>query len=372
MTRFQKLTNIIDKYIINGLQHFDKSNFWNNNKIFFFKELSSMIKWGLWLIESLSLIQESSDNYAMKEIASWISDFLYNGKTLSYSFKRFPEYFTEWDINIVMSWEKTWNLWLVLQHLADEYTYIKDIKQKYQWALTYPAILIIISLITVVAMFAFVLPNIFQIVTSFPNVEIPMTTLILQWISDFTVNNWKFLLIFGVFFFIIMSLYLSTEKWKKKGFDILISLPLIWQMTQYYYLIKFCRYMKLMLISGMDYVSIFQILRDIMNLPPYQDLIDKILWGIQRWETIYENIKDKQKILPPNATVLIKVWEESASLGESLDNILSIYEWELNAKINGIAKVIEPIMLVFIGIIVVFVAIWVFWLILQIMEWVWM
>lgn len=372
MNWFQKLINTIDKYIINGLQYSDKSNFWNNNKIFFFKELSSMIKWGLGLIESLSLIQESSDNYAMKEIASWISEFLYNWKTLSYSFKRFPEYFTEWDVNIVMSWERTGNLWLVLQHLADEYSYVKEIKQKYQWALTYPLILIVISLITVVALFAFVLPNIFQIVMSFPNVEIPMTTLILQGISNFIINNWKLLLIFWGFLFIIIALYLSTEKWKKKWFDILIALPLIWKMTQYYYLIKFCRYMKLMLISGMDYISIFQILRDIMNLPPYQDLIDKILWGIQRWETIYESIKDKQKILPPNATVLIKVGEESASLGESLDNILSIYEWELNAKINGIAKIIEPVMLVFIWIIVVFIAIGVFWLILQIMEWVWM
>lgn len=371
MTWFQKLINSIDKYIIGTLQYFDKSNFWNNNKIFFFKELSSMIKWWLWLIESLNLIKESSNNYALREISSGIVEFLYQWKTLSYSFKRFPEHFTDWDVNIIMSWEKTGNLWLVLEHLANEYTYIKEIKQKYQWALTYPAILIIISLVTVVAMFAFILPNIFQIVTSFPNVEIPMTTLILQGISDFVINNWKSLLIIMGLFFIILALYFSTEKWKKRGFDMLLSFPLIWQMTQYYYLIKFCRYMKLMLISGMDYVSIFHILRDIMRIPNYQDLINKILWGIQKWETIYENIKSGQNILPPNATVLIKVGEESASLWESLDNILSIYEWELNTKINGIAKVIEPIMLVFIWIIVVFVAIWVFWLILQIMEWVW-
>ena len=104
----------------------------------------------------------------------------------------------------------------------------------------------------------------------------------------------------------------------------------------------------------------------------YQDMIERVLAGLQKWETIYDSIKHENFLIPSNVSVLIKVWEETANLENSVDNVLKMYQEELNVTINRLAKVIEPIMLVFIGLIVVVIASGVFGLILQIMEGAWL
>ena len=129
--------------------------------------------------------------------------------------------------------------------------------------------------------------------------------------------------------------------------------------------------MRLMLVSGMNYVDTFKTLRDVLNIPPYQRMIERILAWLQRWEKIYDSLRSESFLVPGNVSVLIKVWEETANLENSVDNVLKMYQEELNVTINWLSKVIEPIMLVLIWLIVVVIASWVFWLILQIMEGAW-
>jgi type II secretory pathway component PulF len=126
-----------------------------------------------------------------------------------------------------------------------------------------------------------------------------------------------------------------------------------------------------MLESWMNYIETFQLLRDILNIPIYQNMIEHTLVWLQKWETIYDSIKSQTYLIPSNVSALIKVWEETANLQNSLDNILVMHEEELNNNINRLAKVIEPVILVFIWLIVVVIALGVFWLILKTMDWVW-
>ncbi len=127
--------------------------------------------------------------------------------------------------------------------------------------------------------------------------------------------------------------------------------------------------MKLMLLSGMSYLDTFKTLRDVLSIPPYQRMIEWVLSWLQRWEKIYDSLKNERFLIPSNVSVLIKVWEETANLENSVYNVLKMYQEELNVTINGLSKIIEPIMLVLIWLIVVVIASWVFGLILQIMEW---
>ena len=103
-----------------------------------------------------------------------------------------------------------------------------------------------------------------------------------------------------------------------------------------------------MLNSGMNYLQTFQLLRDILAIPAYSDMIERVLTGLQKGETIYDALKYESDIIPSDVTVMVKVGEETANLANSLDNVLKMYDTELNNLINSLAKVIEPIMLVFI------------------------
>ncbi|HOG15518.1 MAG TPA: type II secretion system F family protein, partial [Candidatus Absconditabacterales bacterium] len=264
--------------------------------------------------------------------------------------------------------EKSGNLSIVLESLATEYEYIKEIKNKYIGALIYPIILIIIAVIAVFALFGFVLPSVFDVANSFQGLELPAMTKLLKNMSDFFVENWKYIMYVFIVFLLILWLFFSTDFGKKTQFKILFSIPVVGRMTKYYYLVRRCRYMKLMLVSGMNYVETFKTLRDILHISPYQTMIERVLAGLQRGEKIYDSLKHETNLIPGNVSVLIKVGEETANLDNSVDNILKMYQEELNMIINSLSKVIEPIMLVLIGIIVVIVASGVFGLILQIME----
>jgi len=118
----------------------------------------------------------------------------------------------------------------------------------------------------------------------------------------------------------------------------------------------------------MNYIQTFQLLRAILGIPAYQDMLERVLLWLQKGETIYAGLVDETELVPSDVSVMIKVGEESANLTNSIENILTMYESELNLLINRLAKVIEPVMLVFIWWIVVVIARGIFGLILQIME----
>ena len=143
---------------------------------------------------------------------------------------------------------------------------------------------------------------------------------------------------------------------------------MIGKMTKYFYIVKFCRYTKLMMNAGMNYIQTFQLLRDILGIPAYTDMIDRVLVGLGKWETIYATLKYETELIPSDVSVMIKVGEETANLSNSLENVLKMYEEDLDTIITQSSKIIEPVMLIFVGWIVVVIALGIFGLILQIMQ----
>lgn len=120
--------------------------------------------------------------------------------------------------------------------------------------------------------------------------------------------------------------------------------------------------------AGMNYLQTFGLLRDILWIAAYQDMIERVVTGLNTWQTIYSTLQYETDLIPSDVSVMIKVGEETANLSNSLDNVLKMYEEDLNTLITRSSKVIEPIMLVVVWGIVVVIALGIFGLILQIME----
>ena len=166
-------------------------------------------------------------------------------------------------------------------------------------------------------------------------------------------------------------IYASTEVGKNRLSKVLIGLPMIGAMTKTYYLIKWVRYTKLMIGSGLDYLQTFRLLRWVLDIPLYREMIDSVIAGLQLGKTIYDAIKDQTHIIYPNVAVMIKVWEETAHLEEAMENIISMYQEELDTSITQFSKVLEPVILIFMGVIVAFVASGIFGVVFSVMENVW-
>jgi type IV pilus assembly protein PilC len=118
----------------------------------------------------------------------------------------------------------------------------------------------------------------------------------------------------------------------------------------------------------LDYVETFRLLRDILKIPLYQQMIEDILADISLGKRLYEPIKEHSDIIPSNVAVLIKVGEETANLENSMTNIIDLYQEELDTSIKNFSKVIEPFILIVVGAIVMLIALGVFGLIFTVME----
>ncbi len=357
----------VEKTILSFMGTLDKGSFSAKDKVLFYKELVYMLKGWLSILQSVEVIRKETTNNAIRNICWTLIHYLNEGKSFSYSIGRLTEYFDEWDSAIIKTWESTGNLDVVLHELADEYEYINQIRNKYISALIYPAFLIVGSIAAVLFLFSSVLPGILDMFSDQMD-KLPLITRVLKSISDFCVEYWKTILIVLGVGVIVAWIYSTTEQGKKKFSWMMLNMPLIGSMTKTYYLIKWAKYMKLMIGSWLDYVQTFRLLREILDIPAYQDMIEQVMAGLQIWKTIYASISSQTDLIYPSVATMIKVWEETACLEDSMQNVINMYQDELDNQINAFSKMLEPIILIFMWVIVALVASGIFWVVFTVME----
>lgn len=361
---------MFEKSIRSYLEAREKAGFGTKDKIFLFRELSYLLKGGVSLLEAANTIAQRWDNEPQRYIGRQIAQMLKEWRQLSYALSRLSDYFDASDVNIVKSGESSGNLVKVLDSLSREYYFLRTLRGKYISALTYPVLLFIISIIAVFVLFINILPGIFSIAEQFPGIEMPAITRAMIAISGFMRDNVAMILIvLGIVCF-ALSIVFSSESGKKWWFAQLLKMPLIGKMTKYYYLIKFFRYMKIMQYAGMSYMTTFFMLREIMRIGIYEELLGAMIAQVRRGESMHEVFRKFVDIIPANAALLVKVGEETANLPESLGNIIEIYEEDLNNMLNNLSKIVEPVMIIFVGAIVVLIAFSVFGIITTILGWV--
>lgn len=237
----------------------------------------------------------------------------------------------------------------VLSSLSREYQFLRALQAKYISAMTYPVLLLIIAIIAVFVLFINILPGIFSIAEQFPGMDMPAVTRAMMAVSDFMKNNVAMILIvIGILCF-LGSIIFSSEAGKKRGFQMLLKLPVIGKMTKYYYLIKFFRYMRIMQFAGMNYITTFQMLKDIIRISTYEYFLDAMIAQVRSGQSMHEVFATYTDIIPANASLLVKVGEDTAKLPEALGNVIEVYEEDLNNMLNNLSKVIEPVLIVAVG-----------------------
>ncbi len=365
-----KLNKFVDKYVDSFLRQREEWYFSLKEKIFLYRELAYLIEWWVAIADAVIVIKNWTDKWSIKKIVEKMYWALNEWETLSYSMSQLPTYFNDWDVNIVRSWEESWEMTHVLKYLAEEYEFMAKIKSKYISAMIYPSLLFGVAILAVFLLFTRILPWIFDMVESMPWVDIPAMTEFLIKMTNYMKNN-TIQIILSIFFgwFALMVIF-STKEWKKFLDENIFHAPLIGKVTQYYDLVKFMRYMRLLMESWMNFVEVFVFLRDIMWNLSYKRMIDDIIGAINRWETIGTTLEKYTDFIPKDVVALLKVWEETASFESALSNAIWIYEDEFQKMLDGLSKVIEPILVVFIWWIIAVVAMSVFGVIWSLLDWV--
>jgi len=212
----------------------------------------------------------------------------------------------------------------------------------------YPSLLFSVAILAVFLLFTKILPGIFDMIASFPNVTIPPMTKFLIGVTNILSNNIGSIFIRLIILTMFCVVVFSSQEGKRILDKSIYRLPLLGKLSRYYDMIKFMRYMRLLMQSGMNFLEVFLFLRDIMSNLSYKVMIDDVIAAINRGDTVGSVLNQYSEFISKDVVALLKVGEETASFESALANAIGMYEEEFNKLLDGLSKVIEPVLIVFI------------------------
>lgn len=324
--------------------------------VLFTKHLSVMIKSGIPLLESINILADQTKNPRFKKNLQRIEGDIKNGSPLVGAIRKFPALFSPLYVSMIAVGEQTGTLDEVLVYLAIHLKKQYDFKKKVQSALLYPEIIMVTALIVGTGISIFVLPQLIDLFESL-NVTLPMSTQLLLSLAHFMkVNGVIFFLgIFGILGLLqaLIKLPLIRPLWDK----LVLSLPLIGGHLNEIEMASFCRNLGMMLKSGLPILSAFDILASSTTNEVYKRSIHDMYVGIKQGSTLYKTIETYHMThIPVVASRMIQVGEKTGNLDETLLYLGDFFEEGIDAASKDFATVLEPLILVVVGLIVAFLS----------------
>jgi type IV pilus assembly protein PilC len=324
-------------------------------KIFFAEHLSLMIKGGIPINEAIETLRDETKSQVFKKSLEDILKKILEGQRLNKTLESHPRIFDKFFCNVVKVGEESGTLEENLKYLAQQLKSDYEMKRKVRGALIYPFIIIGLALIVGLTITLFVLPKIiglFQVL----EIELPLATRILINVTSFLKRNFIFLII-GAFLLSFIFKILQRSKLFKFYFDkISLSLPFLNQIFQNLNLSRFSRTSYTLLKSGMPILESLDICIDIQSNEVFKKNLILVKLGVERGEKISQGLKKSPKFFPSMFSQMITIGEKSGALEESFLYLSNFYEGEVESTLKNLSEILEPVLLILVGIFVAFVA----------------
>lgn len=324
-------------------------------KILFTRHLFVMIRAGLSISKALSILARQTTNKKFKRIIISLKEDIEKGKMLSSGLEKYPKVFSPLYINMVHVGEVGGKLEEVLNHLATQLKKERDLIVKVRSAMMYPVIVVTTIIIVVVFMLIYVLP---QLVAIFKEVkaELPLTTRMIIAFSDF-ITNWGIFVAIGFVILFVLFIFLTrTEQGRKKLHFIYLITPILGPIVKQINLARFARTLHTLLVSGVDIVKSLEITSSVVRNNFYKKGVLEAAGKVKKGEKLVVILEENEKLFPPLVTQMIAVGEETGTVDLILKDLASFYEKEVARTMNDLASIIEPVLLVLLGLGVAIVA----------------
>lgn len=333
------------------------AGFWKikiKQKIVFYRLMATMLNAGMTLIKSVSVLEKQEKNPTFKKILSEILVMLKEGKNLSECMEVYPASFPESEIGVVKSGEKTWKLNEVMLSLADQVEKVASVSGKLKSALIYPAMIILVVMGVIFVMMTMVVPKLLEIFED--KSTLPASTKSLVFISDVFVNYWYLIILLFIFVWVVISFWKKTPSGKYNYDKFIIRVPIFWDIIQKVVLSKFSRIFSGLMASGVSVVEGLKIVADAVWNEAYRQrillLLEDVRWGMKMWESL-----EGDPLFPDIMVQMIQVWEQSANLDTTIVKVADFYDEQVDNIASTINKLLEPFIIVFLAVVVGFIAV---------------
>lgn len=324
-------------------------------KMFFVENLSLMIKGGIPIAEALETLKQEVKSKTFKKALDDILKRILEGGTLSEAMSSYPKIFDKFFENVIKLGEESGTLQENLRYLALHLRKDYEMKKNIRGAMIYPAIIVIVGLIIAFTVTFFILPKITDLLKIL-GVELPLATKILINSSSFLKEN-LILIISGLIFVILIFKFILKLKFIKFYFDkTSLSLPIFGQVFRNLSLARFSRFSYTLFKSGMPVLEALKISSDSLPNEVYKKNLTSVRLEVERGGKISQGLKNFPKVFPLTFCQMISIGEKTGALEESFLYLARFYEREVSSVLKNLSAILEPILLILVGVFVGFIA----------------
>jgi type IV pilus assembly protein PilC len=318
--------------------------------VIFTRQFSTMINSGLPLVQALDILAKQSENKALQEVTRQVVFDVESGQTVADALSKHPKAFTELYVNMVAAGEAGGILDTILLRLATFMEKNDALVRKVKGAMIYPGVIMSVAGIAIVVLLVFVIP-VFQKMFEAVGLALPLPTRIVIAMSGFLTSYWWMVLVGG--FILVWSLkkYYASSNGKLVIDRLMLKAPILGDVLRKSAVSRFTRTLGTLISSGVSILDGLEITAKTAGNRVIQDAIMASRASIAGGETIAAPLQ-KSNVFPPMVISMISVGEQTGGLDEMLSKIADFYDEEVDAAVSGLLSLMEPVMIVFLGVVV--------------------
>jgi len=323
--------------------------------VMFSRQFATMIDAGLSVVKCLDILQKQTRNPKMKDVIGEVKRDVAGGMSLTEALQKHPRIFTPLYINMIRSAEAGGILDLVLDRLATFLEKEQETRNKIKSAMTYPAVVFCFAVLMLIALLFFVLPK-FKGIFDAMGLQLPLTTKLMLNSSDYLRSYWYIALVVMIGSVVAFKLLARTERGKYTLDAAKLRLPVFGDLILKTSVSRFARTFGTLISSGVPVLRALEIVADTAGNRVVAETVGRARSAIKEGEKISTPLFGS-KIFPVMVTQMIAVGEETGRLDQMLVKVSNFYDEEVDATLKGLTSLIEPLMIVGLGIIVGFIAV---------------
>jgi len=307
------------------------------------------------LVASLDALISQVTNPPFKKIMAQIKESVNEGNSLAHALSDHPRIFSNVYVNMVRAGEASGSLDVVLDRLADLGEHQQALRGRFKAALAYPVFMFFIGTLVLFFLITFIVPNITQIFKEMHH-TLPLPTVMLIGASNFLKSFWWIIILAITCGVVVISRFKKTPKGHYLWDGTKLRIPVFGPINKKMAIARFGRTLGSLLQAGVPLISALQIVRNIVNNVIIADVIDKAVEEIQEGKSLANTLTQSQWF-PSIAVQMISVGEQSGELETMLNKIADTYERDVESQIMAMTSMLEPVMILVMGLIVGFIVI---------------
>lgn len=315
--------------------------------VLFSRQFSTLVAARVPIVQALRILESQVSSKGLATITRNLVQSVESGESLSLALAKHPKVFGNIYISLVRSGEASGQVAESLSYLADQLEKDYDLRSKVKAAMTYPAFVLSALLVVGVLMFKFVLPNLISVLKE-QNAELPFVSKILIAFTDFFEVYWWIVLLGMAFLAAGVRFYIQSQNGRYAWDRFKMHIPVLGQVLERIYLARFARNLSTLVSGGIPIIKALQIISEIINNVIYRDILLEAAQQVTNGKSISDSLA-RHKEFPPLVTQMVRVGEETAQLDTILLKLAVFYEKEVDAKVATLSSLLEPIIMLILG-----------------------